>query len=410
MFSREDGFSLTELLVAMSVFLFIIAAATGIFVPLIGQFKQQSTLAETNIEGTVGLELLRIDIEHAGYGLPWSFQGSNINFNEAFSSPAASYNDGSPGFSPANPPRAIIGGDSVNFAGANSLFNGTDYLVIKSTVIGKSDTAQRWSYITAGGNPRTWGSDDLQDGEGVIVMRPKAGDTELKELIVGGGSFFTAYSPTAFPAAFSPSRPTEGFLIYGVSPGIPLRMPFNRADYFVHRFDEDGNDIVPRRCAQKTGVLEKVIVNNTLDSEGGKLTNYLTLLDCVADLQVAFGIDTTSPPDRIIDCYTNDPGTLLYPVNALNIRERVREVRVYILSQEGRYDIPYTLDLNAYNTDLAPQIGCPTCIRVGEGNASPMNCSGETVLGRDFNLTSIPDWQHYRWKVYTLVVRPDNLR
>jgi hypothetical protein len=41
-------------------------------------------------------------------------------------------------------------------------------------------------------------------------------------------------------------------------------MPFNRADYFVRRFDEKGDDIVPRMCAQKTGVLEKVIVNNTL--------------------------------------------------------------------------------------------------------------------------------------------------
>jgi prepilin-type N-terminal cleavage/methylation domain-containing protein len=406
MYSREDGFSLTELLVAMSVFLFVIAAATGMFIPLIRQFKHQSTLAETNIEGTVGLELLRNDIEHAGYGIPWSFQGS-ITYNEAITDPAKNFND-----APHNTPRAVLSTNNMVFPGLNNIFNGTDYLVIKSTVLGKNNnyTVQKWSYITAEGKPRRWGSDDLQDGEGVIVIRPQAGDTKLKELIVDGGSFFTTYSSSAFPAAFSPSRPSEGFLIYGVSPSIPLRMPFNRADYFVRRFDEDGNDIVPRRCAQKTGVLEKGIVNNTLDSEGGKLTNYLTLLDCVADLQVAFGIDTTSPPDRIIDCYTNDPGTLLYPADAKNLRDRIRELRLYILSQEGRYDINYILDLNAYNTDIAPKIGCPTCIRVGEGNASPMNCSGESILGRDFDLTTIPDWQHYRWKVYTLVVRPDNLR
>jgi prepilin-type N-terminal cleavage/methylation domain-containing protein len=412
MVSREDGFSLTELLVAMSVFLFVIAAATGIFIPLVGQFKQQGSLAETNIEGAVGLELLRMDIEHAGYGVPWSFQ-EGISYDEAVSFPASAFND-----APHNTPREVFSSNNMTFPDSNSIFNGADYLVIRSTIVGNSETAQKWTYIRERGNPRTWESGakedlpplqrDLQNGEGVIVMRPQAGDKKLKELVVGGGAFFTSYSSSLFPAAFSPSRPSESFLIYGVSPSTPLRMPFNRADYFVHRFDEAGNDIVPRRCAQKTGVLEKAVVNNTLNADGGKVTNYLSLLDCVADFQVAFGLDTTSPPGGI--CYTNDLGNLLNPIEAMEIRDRVKELRLYILLQEGRYDINYSLDLNAYNTGLLPAIGCPTCIRVGRGNTNTTNCSGEAVLGRDFDLATIPDWQHYRWKVYTLVVRPDNLR
>jgi prepilin-type N-terminal cleavage/methylation domain-containing protein len=402
MVSREDGFSLTELLVAMSVFLFVMAAATGIFIPIVGQVKQQGSLAETNIEGAVGLELLRMDIEHAGYGVPWSFQ-EGISYDEAVSFPASAFND-----APHNTPRPVFSSNNMTFPRPNSIFNGADYLVIRSTIVGNSDAAQRWTYIREGGNPRTWGSGDLQNGEGVIVMRPQAGDRKIKELVVGGGAFFTAYSSSSFPAAFSPSRPSESFLIYGVSPSTPVRMPFNRADYFVHRFDEADIYIVPHRCARNSGVLEKAVINNTLNADGGRVTNYLSLLDCVADFQVVFGVDTTNPPDGVIDCYTNDLGNLLNPVGAQDIRDRVKELRLHILVQEGRYDINYSLDLNAYNTGLSPAIGCPTCIRVGRGNA--MNCSGEAVLGRDFDLATIPDWQHYRWKVYTLVVRPDNLR
>jgi len=397
---KQDGFSLTELIVAMSVFLFVIAAATGMFIPLIRQFKQQSTIAETNIEDTVGLELLRIDIEHAGYGLPWSFQNGNTIFNEASSSPADSYNDGSPGFSPANPPRAIMSGDGVNFTGANNIFNGTDYLVIKSTVVASTDTSQRWSYITTGNNPRSWNSENLEEGNGVIVIRPKAGETRLRQLVMSGSTFSTTFVAKSFPATFSPTKSADVYLIYGVSSSGVARLPFNRADYYINRPARN----LPQRCANNTGVLYKATFNQTGDTQFTELP----IMDCVADLQVAYGVDITSPPDGIIDCYTNSPGKVFFPVDAQNTRDRLKEVRIYILSQEGRYDMTYTLDLNAYNTDIAPQIECTTCIRVGEGNAR--NCSGEKIIGRDFDLTTIPDWQHYRWKVYTLVVRPDNLR
>jgi prepilin-type N-terminal cleavage/methylation domain-containing protein len=395
MFSREDGFSLTELIVAMSVFLLVIAAATGMFIPLIRQFKQQSTIAETNIEGTVGLELLRNDIEHAGYGLPWSFQNSNINFNEASISPAADYNDGSPGFSPANPPRAIMSGDGVTF-------NGADYLVIKSTVVASNDTSERWSYITAGNNPRSWNSENIDEGNGVIVIKPKAAETKLRQLVMSGSIFSTTYVTKSFPATFSPTIPSEAYLIYGVSSSGAARLPFNRADYYINRPAHN----MPQRCASNTGVLYKATFNQAGDTEFTELA----LMDCVADLQIAYGVDITNPPDGIIDCYTNSPGKVFFPVDAQNTRDRLREVRVYILSQEGRYDITYNLDLSPHTANLVPDIGCPTCIRVGEGNPKNRDCSGEKILGRDFDLTGIPDWQHYRWKVYTLVVRPDNLR
>ena len=60
----------------MVIFLFfalIIVAASQSFVPLLSQTKQQSKIAVSNIEGMLGLEVMRRDIAHAGYGLFWSF-------------------------------------------------------------------------------------------------------------------------------------------------------------------------------------------------------------------------------------------------------------------------------------------------------------------------------------------------
>ena len=53
----EAGFTMVELMVTMVVFVLAISAASQIFTKLLTQFKQQSKVAETNIEGIVGLDL-----------------------------------------------------------------------------------------------------------------------------------------------------------------------------------------------------------------------------------------------------------------------------------------------------------------------------------------------------------------
>ena len=84
---REDGFTFVELIITMAVFLLVMAAASGVFSGLLTQFKQQGRLAESNIEGVVGLEILRKDIDGAGYGLPWNGVTGIINYTEAAGDP-----------------------------------------------------------------------------------------------------------------------------------------------------------------------------------------------------------------------------------------------------------------------------------------------------------------------------------
>jgi hypothetical protein len=350
----------------MVVFVLTIAAASAIFVPILTQFKQQSKIAESNIEGMIGLELLRKDMEQSGFGIPWVVPTA-VNYTEATEAVATGYND-----SPSDPPRAILSGSDVGT-------NGSDYLVIKATSVATNDAATKWTYVTGtgGGNStvQTWGStaEDLVNGQDrVIVIIPSRGEANQKVLVNDGASFSDIYDSTSFPAGFAPATSNDRFLVYGVD-SVNLRMPFNRADYYISTTN------VPPRCASGTGVLMKGLINHA----SGNRNPEIPLLDCVADMQIIFRRDTDD--DGAID--SNDDDIDALGLTAQQIREQLKEVRVYILAHEGQRDATYTYPNST--------------ILLGEfGNGHTFNFGGG----------AISDWQRYRWKVYRFVVKPDNLR
>src|SRR6185369_5938832 len=99
---------------------------------------------ETDIGGLIGLELLRIDLGFAGYGLPWSLGGA-VYKTECESRPIngvgidpASFND-EDNWAPW-PPRAFVLGD-------NQGVNGSDYLVLKGSALGLTRGSRGWSYL-----------------------------------------------------------------------------------------------------------------------------------------------------------------------------------------------------------------------------------------------------------------------
>ncbi len=400
MIKKEKGFTLVELLITMAVFVLIIAAASGVFTGLLTQFKQQSRLAETNIQGIVGLEILRQDIEHAGYGLPWDMNGAL--YQEAVFEPTTlwvdrNFNDGPPD-NPArgaelagapNPPGGIRSGNGYGL-------NGSDVLVIKAINISNDSTAGKWTTLKANPsfsdpyNPRQWTptTENLTANDNVIVILPGTSGNE-RVLVTSGTSFSTKYSNlTSSP--WPPSDVTETRLVYGVADSdiTSLRMPFNRADYYIRRPAK-----MPQRCAPNTGILFKTLVSQDdgdfdLPPEDG-ISDELPLLDCVADMQVIFGLDNDGDGDFEIDTSNSTDGYSddILSFTAQQIRDRVKEVRVYILAHEGQKDINYTYPNSSVTV-------------------------GEFGMGSNFNLASTigGNWQNYRWKIYTLITKPKNLR
>jgi prepilin-type N-terminal cleavage/methylation domain-containing protein len=379
---REDGFTLVELIITMFIFVFVMAAASRVFTGLLTQFKQQSKIAETNIEGLVGLEIMRQDIEHAGYGIPWIFQ-SAITYTEPSSAPASTYNE------PANSvPRAIFSGNNVDYTGTNA-YDGSDYLVIKAINIATNTASPKWTTLSnASPYTRTWdpSSENLVNADRVIVLAPGNNDANAKTLIVHtSGAFFTQFgSVTSSP--WPPLDATETRVVYGLTTGADPVRPFNRVDYFILRPTSG----MPPRCAPKTGILYKALC----DANG--TSSLLPLLDCVADMQVVYALDNDEDGDFVSgqgtpsDAYSDDISTL----TVQQIRNRVKEVRVYILSHEGQRDPNFTYPSS---TIAIPPTHDPA---TGLGRSSPF----------DLTTSDATDYVNYRWKLYTLIVKPIDLR
>ena len=78
---KQKGFTLIELLIAISIFIVVIAIVLKSYSLILKSQLQQGNIAKTNIEEGIGLEILRKDIEMAGFGLPWDMNG--ISYIEA---------------------------------------------------------------------------------------------------------------------------------------------------------------------------------------------------------------------------------------------------------------------------------------------------------------------------------------
>ena len=348
---RESGFSLLELMIALAIVSVVLAAASTFFIGVVKQYKIQTKITESNVEGILGLELLRQDLESLGYGLPWNDLPS---YSEASS--GVLNDDGAA-------PRSVVSVDASTL-GIN---NGSDYLVIKSTRVGMDNAAGKWTTLRAGAVTRDWGSaeENLASGDRVIVLSPggSTADQRVLRTPVGGADFgnLTSYDPDD---AFQTN------IVYGIGSMAATRFPFNRADYYIA---DSSVYPTPGRCAPITGTLVKRVVKHS----DGALGDPLPLLDCVADFQVIFGLDNNA--DHVVDSWSTNVSVPL--LSAADLRSQLVEVRIHILAQSGQRDDSYSY----------PQDN----VYVGSESA-----------GRNFPLSG---YRKYRWKQYTIVVKPKNL-
>jgi len=347
---------------------------------------------------------------------------SPISYPEAGYTPASNYNDGKGDLTSAVP-RALVAGDNLSAAAgstgdeATNLIAGTDYLAIKGTSLGLNSASQKWSYmpyssgVTGKKRPRIWASNNLTNSSDRVIVLKKS----YNEKNVGNQLIYNTSTPTIYWAryytdgwadtAFNPTLREEVYYIYGIkSDADDLRMPFNRADYFVARPTTTSK--VPAYCAAETGILYKGVVSH--GTTGG--LNYVPVMDCVADMQVIFGWDVddgmgNEGQDGLIDTYstpctnplagssctaiTVSPSTNQTRVTTAmsdpeKLRKSLKLVKVYLLSQVGRRD---------------PNYQSPASFVLGD--------AASDYISKTYNLTA--NQMNYRWKVYRIVVRPKNL-
>lgn len=410
--NSKYGYTLVELLIVMVIFIIVIMISTSAFNSILTTSAQQVKSSESNIQGVVGLEIMRSDLESAGYGVPWC---QSFVADWAESNVAANYLAN--GIDPAifndtnNPtkneiysqesnkskgyyqgPRAI---QSATSTGANSWENGRDYLVIKSAVLGMNRAAKKWSYLNYSGGIswkiKSWGgADDFIAGDRLITL--DADDHRLIASSITSANFSYSYDPSTALTTV-PASTDLNYLVYGVNSAGNLGFPYNRVDYYIDRpaVRSNGTNNMPERCASGTGILYKAVLNHS----GGGVTQY-PLLECVADMQVTYALDTTAldvTPAGSVNWHASQSD--LSNLSAEQIRKELKEIRVDILTHEGQKDKTFTF----------PGTGL---VQVGYASDGVSGLPGRLY---DLKLLSGigTNWKNYRWKIYTIVVKPKNL-
>ncbi len=388
----ESGFSLVELIIYIALLGILMAMVFGSFIPVMQSGSRQWRIGETKIETGVGLNLLRTDLEHAGFGLPWEFPigvTPSPYFEPLAPTAPTALADapGAPNADPLNVPRALASEDNS----ASSL-NGSDYLVIRGMNVVFGATGQKWGWLGRDINhsPLLQSLSDpaLTSTDRVIVIRPEVDTGEYRQLVLDGTNYFAHYTVADLTPFAPPPTPNDPkgvrYLLYSID-DIDPRRPFNRTDYYINA--PTAANPQPAQCAPGTGTLVKATLNQANDN-----FTISPIVDCVADFQVVYYLDTNG--DGGWDTITN--ASALNGLTAQQIREQVKSIRCYILTHEGGVDRTYT-----YPNAL---------INVGD-----IDTDGTTLLaGRMFDVSTLPGigttWANYRWKVYGVVVTPQNLQ
>jgi hypothetical protein len=409
--NNNRGFTLLELIITMALVIVVIMITGSAFDSILKSSSKIVSSEESNIEGVVGLEMFRRDLQQMGFGLPHAFMVAP-KYPEAAVAPANMLNDGKGGASGSPDglvPRAVASLDSIN--GDANILTGTDYLAIKATTVGRSKASQKWTFLTYttssdGKIPNQWSnsSENFATNDYAILLdRTFSTLGQVTNTLIyptADPTIYWACSPTGTmnDAAFNPTNSRQVFYVYGVVTGddcsVGLKMPFNRADYFVSRPSASAS--IPTTCAPGTGILYKANVNHA----NGQLA-YYPLLDCVADMQVVFGWDLNG--NGVIDESTaydsnaanigvsSSIGTTSAAIqaimnNAEEIRNKLKYIKVYIMAQEGRKDTNYTNTAKIVVGDLE-----------------------SLTKGYDVAALTTKGWLNYRWKTYRILVRPKNL-
>lgn len=437
------GFTLVELIVVMGIFLVILMISASAFENVLKVTTGLSKSTQSQMEGIVGLEILRKDLNAAGYGLPWAFMtppdpqkyleadfGAN---NPVKGLSGDSFNDARAMASDTTPvvpsvPRAVVLGtvpvtqstiyQTKDLTGSARMDAnpGSDYLVIKSASVAFNSSVGKWGYVNytgVGSVNKSYvtkfnSAEDLVANEVVVTqLNTFSGPNAAMHLLAmkdaanfsykldaqdAGGRFLPPddnYKPSGnITDPFGGKINNEKMVVYALKKldaGSPdtIRMPFNRADYYVRR----PTSKMPAHCNPGTGILYKTVITNSLASPGK--TDY-PLLDCVGDMQVIFEMQLPNDPNTTITSET------LETLSAEDIRTRLKAIRVYLLVQEGGYDRSYKYPIADPNKVIA------------------VTDDRYQGLGRTFTATDManffgPDWRNYRWKVYSIVGQPYNL-
>ncbi len=330
----QRGFSVIELLVTLAIFSVLMAAVATSFPVQVRHGLREYRVAESEVELGIAKNIMERDIASAGYGLADDY--------------------GATGFAPRSAAAA---------AGS---------LTLTGTALGlNSRASQHWTYARdVAPLFRVWGDsrEDLIAAERVTLQEPNT-----KQIITQGGQWLFRYNGSGANLVVNAgganwAAPTMGTVAYGVD--AAATQPFATVTYQL------GAGVVPASCAPGTSFLDRT---ETWTGAGGTT---IPLLACVLSMRIAFGLDSNE--DGTLDIWDNAGATAAGYTRA-ELAKRLKQVRVYVLTQIGNADRMYTYP--------------SATVRVGDA-----------ALGTGADVTLTATQQQYRWRVVSIDMAPRNVR
>jgi len=343
----RKGFTLVELLVTFFIISVALTVAYLAYINIVKGFKKQAKLSETQIETEIGIELMRLDIEHIGYGI-----GEDQDALPVESSVVATPTD--------------------------SLYPNKLQLTLRSVMNNTNQATVGWALVDCSAGFLQVAGDSIPNGGSVVYLG--AGN----RVFVANGTF-------------------------GVCPGVGFYVAFPYDDSVASGCGTDPADQYCNEISyilSGSQNLETCHPNTrNLLRRVGAGTGF-PLLNCVADWLVTFDIDRNG--DGAVDVYDGEFNSATDVndldlnndgfVSADEIRYGLKKVNVYVLLQEGRRDPDFTFGntVACATSSSGMAVASGRCVRVDTG-------AGTVDLGLPVG------YENYRWKVVKLFVKPLNL-
>ena len=276
----KKGFTITELLVTIFIVGVVFSAAYITYIKLLKGFKSESEKISSQIENLVGLEILRLDLEHVGYGIPYNETKPVLEWNSTAKS-----------------------------------------LILRSTLNNTKQSTKGYAILKCNSGSFNISLDAREDSSANMTIIT----TENREFFdiasVSGSSIITSNT-------CSNGKVYIGFPLRNeVYSGSANDCDISRCERITYLLS---NSSLIDRCNPNTfNLLRRVGVSST----GGE-----PVLNCVADWTITFDIDSNG--NGVIDSGEENQQTL--PSTNLEIRSKLKAINIYILVQEGRKDPEYT--------------------------------------------------------------------
>ena len=348
----KKGFSLVELLVTVVIIVLVLSVAHLTYIHLLKGFKFGSEEEINELSQLIGLEILRLDLEHIGYGIP------------------------------INETTLIVETNETDFS---KRWDSNVELSIRSTLNNTNKKTRGWIIIEAdSSNSAIVSVDEREDKSSSVDISVWRADT--KEAVANNNAcaspsndnekYFRITinnSTNNITSGFNENClfPTSGKFYYL---GFPINTSVSNACNLIYcnkisyKLSKNPSDF----CNKNTGNLLRKVGN----SKGEPI------IECVADWKITADLDTDS--DGKADVYDT---TL--PSNNNSIRAQLKTVSLYLLVQIGKKNPNFTFTQTK--------------------NCGTNRCIDDPTVPSNIYLVLPSDYENYKWKVIKLKVKPMNL-